>query len=192
MPQRALQENTIRIEDVWQQYQKSLKRFLQSNVSCPDDVDDLLQDILIKTYQQLNTVKDKSKLKSWLFQLANNTIIDFYRKRARSKGITEDELWYTEGGESIHRQLSHCISPFIQALPQEDAQLLNAIEINGTSQKDYAEQHGMKYSTLKSRVQKSREKLNRLFSECCEMKVDSHGNIIDFEQKKKCRKSARS
>ncbi|PSW16584.1 RNA polymerase sigma factor SigZ [Photobacterium rosenbergii] len=188
MPDRALPENTLRIEDVWQQYQTSLKRFLHSNVSCPDDVDDLLQDILIKTYQQISTVKDKNKLKSWLFQLANNTIIDFYRKRARGKGVTEDELWYTEGGESIHRQLSHCILPFIQALPEEDAQLLSAIEINGTSQKDYAEQHGMKYSTLKSRVQKSREKLNRLFNECCEMKLDSHGNIIDFEQRGACRK----
>ena len=188
MPDKVLPENTIRIEDVWQQYQTSLKRFLHSNVSCPDDVDDLLQDILIKTYQQISTVKDKNKLKSWLFQLANNTIIDFYRKRARGKGVTEDELWYTEGGESIHRQLSHCILPFIQALPEEDAQLLSAIEINGTSQKDYAELYGMKYSTLKSRVQKSREKLNRLFNECCEMKLDSHGNIIDFEQKARCGK----
>lgn len=187
MSENALPESVIRIEDVWQQYQTSLRRFLQSNVSCPDDVDDLLQDILIKTYQQISTVKDKNKLKSWLFQLANNTIIDFYRKRARRKGVAEDELWYTEGGESIHHQLSHCIMPFIQALPEEDAQLLSAIELNGTSQKDYAEKHGMKYSTLKSKVQKSREKLNRLFNECCEMKVDSRGNIVDFEERKKCR-----
>ncbi|MCQ1060945.1 RNA polymerase sigma factor SigZ [Photobacterium sp. ZSDE20] len=188
MSEKALPESVLCIEDVWQQYQTSLKRFLQSNVSCPDDVDDLLQEILIKTYQQINTVKDKNKLKPWLFQLANNTIIDFYRKRARSKGVTKDELWYTEGDETVHHQLSHCIMPFIQALPEDDAQLLSAIELNGTSQKDYAEQHGVKYSTLKSRVKKSREKLNRLFNECCEMKVDRRGNIMGFERKDKCKK----
>ena len=42
---------TLKLEDVWTQYQQAVKSFLHSKVSNPDDVDDLQQEILIKTYQ---------------------------------------------------------------------------------------------------------------------------------------------
>lgn len=41
-------------EAIWQEYQMSLKAFLHKNVANPDDVDDLLQDILLKSYQNLH------------------------------------------------------------------------------------------------------------------------------------------
>ncbi len=174
----------MNIEMVWQDYRGGLKTFLHSNVANPDDVDDLLQDILIKTYQHLDDVKDPSKIKSWLFQVANNAIIDFYRKRAKGKDLREDERWYIEGEKTVHQELSRCIAPFIQSLPADEAKMLSAIELEGLSQKEYAEQYGIKYSTLKSRVQKSRDKLNHLFSDCCDLSLDQQGNIMDFHEKK--------
>ncbi len=171
------------VETVWKEYSTSLKAFLHSNVSNPADVDDLLQDILIKTYQNLGNIQDIKKIKSWLFQVASRAIIDFYRKQAKGNNLTVDDLWYDEGDLSVHAQLSQCILPFIQALPEGDANILTAIEIEGLSQKEFAAKAGIKYSTLKSRVQKSRGKLNTLFQECCELSLDSKGNIMDFSTK---------
>ncbi|NQY65864.1 MAG: RNA polymerase sigma factor SigZ [Alteromonadaceae bacterium] len=186
----------MNVEIIWKEYSARLKAFLFSNVSNPDDVEDLLQEILIKTYQHLDDIVEITKVKSWLFQVANNSIIDFYRKKAKDKNLDQgqnqdqDQLWYTEGDKSIYQNLSECILPFIQALPDDEAQMLISIEINGVSQKEYAEKNGMKYSTLKSRVQKSRDKINSLFKECCELSIDGQGNIMDFEPKgqhcKKC------
>lgn len=179
----------MNLDAIWNEYRASLKAFLHSNVSNPDDVDDLLQEILIKTYHNLGEVKEAKKIKSWLFQVANNSIIDFYRKKAKGKDLTQDELWYTEGGMTVHQQLSTCILPFIQALPDDEADMLTSIDIHGQSQKEYAEKNGMKYSTLKSRVQKSRDKMNMLFRECCELSTDNHGNIMDFQAKSnRCKK----
>lgn len=174
----------MNLDVIWKEYRASLKAFLHSNVSNPDDVDDLLQEILIKTYHNLGEVKEATKVKSWLFQVANNSIIDFYRKRGKDRDLTQDELWYTEGDVTVHQQLSKCILPFIQALPDDEADLLTSIDIHGLSQKEYAEKTGIKYSTLKSRVQKSREKLSLLFTGCCELSIDKHGNIMDFQAKR--------
>ncbi|MEH6577820.1 MAG: RNA polymerase sigma factor SigZ [Amphritea sp.] len=184
----------MNIEDVWAEYRASLKAFLHSKVSDPDEVDDLLQDILIKTYGNLHTLKSASSVKSWLFQIANNVIIDFYRKRAKSRelstgDISADNLWYGETNPDIRQALSRCVEPFIDALPYETGELLTAIDLHGQSQKDYAGELGISYSTLKSRVQKGRSLLRDLFDECCHFSLDQHGNLIDYDTKtKNCKK----
>lgn len=158
---------------------------MRSKVGNPDDAEDLLQEVLIKTYKNLQTVKDSSKIKSWIFQIANNTIIDFYRRKHKDDKLTTDDLWYEQEEVQVIRELSRCTLPIIKCLPEQDAELLIAIEIEGISQKNYAESHKINYSTLKSRVKKSRKKLYSLFSDCCELSINKQGNLIGYQQKSK-------
>lgn len=179
---------SLSLEQVWAEYQQALKSFLHSKVSNPDDVEDLQQEILLKTYQNLSTIADVSSVKAWLFQLANRTIIDFYRKRARQQRDGElqaDDLWFEEQEASLEQEMAECIKPFVNALPAEQSQLLEAVELNGESQKQIAEKVGVSYSTLKSRVQKGRVELKKLFEECCTLQLDKYGNLVDCEAKSK-------
>lgn len=180
----------MNIETIWSKYRSSIKSFLHSKVSNADEVDDLLQEILIKTHQNLHLINDKSNIKAWVFQVASNAIVDFYRKNARSNNLNAEDLWYAESDINIKQDLSQCVEPFLDALPEATAQLLKAIDIEGKSQKDHARDLGVSYSTLKSRVQKGREQLRELFDECCHFKLDHSGNLLDFDQNstncKKC------
>jgi RNA polymerase sigma-70 factor (ECF subfamily) len=175
----------MKIEDIWLEYRGALKRFLHVKVSNEADVEDLLQDILIKTYNKLDTVKTQKSVKAWLFQIANNTIIDYYRKHGRVQNATNEELPLLETSQEGNIDLSNCISPFINALPEEHASLLTAIDLNNQSQKQYAEKLGVSYSTLKSRVQKSRSLLKQVFDDCCHFKIDKIGNVYDYDVKEK-------
>jgi len=174
------------LEKIWQEYRSSVRAFLCSKVSNAADVDDLLQDILLKTHQNLGNIRAEESIKSWLFQIANHTIIDFYRRNGRlnelkQKVLSEDELGHDEHDVDITRQLSHCITPFIQALSQDNTELLTAIDINNESQKTYAEVRGISYSTIKSRVQKARKELRVLFEGCCRLTLDAQGNLMDYD-----------
>jgi RNA polymerase sigma-70 factor, ECF subfamily len=174
----------MKIETIWSEYQSSLKAFLHSKISNPSDVDDLLQEIILKTYSSLDTLKEEDSIKPWLFQIANRTIIDFYRKSSRhNNDLNTEDLWYGDNEHDVKTELSNCITPFIKALPADMAELINAIEIEGKSQKAYAEELGVSYSTLKSRVQKGRKELRTLFDECCHYSLDKFGNLIDFDKK---------
>ena len=175
----------MNIEYIWKEYRTALKRFLNAKISNEADVDDLLQDILIKTYNNLATVKTQKSVKSWLFQIANNTIIDYYRKKGRVHDANIEGYWPEDDVQGATIDLSNCISPFINALPDENASLLTAIDVNNQSQKEYAEQLGISYSTLKSRVQKSRSLLKKVFDDCCHFKIDKIGNVYDYEVKTK-------
>lgn len=174
------------IEQVWQAYGENLKALLHAKIANPADADDLLQEILLKTHQQIGTLQARDKLKPWLMRLANNTVIDFYRKRGRQPSVEADDLWYgnleTEP-ERAQASLSDCILPFIDALPPETAQLLRAIDIEGRVQKSYAEELGISYSALKSRVQRGRVQLRNLFENCCHLELDGKGNVMDYNPK---------
>lgn len=173
----------MNIKTIWTEYQSNLKAFLHSKVDNPEDVKDLLQDILIKTHLNMHSLKESSKVKSWIFQIANNTIIDFYRKKRKGRNISPEALWYEQEEPQILKELSQCVLPFINSLSPSDAELLVAIEIEGKSQKTYAKNNNLNYSTLKSRVKKSRQELYRLFNNCCDFSLDSQGNLIEYQTK---------
>ena len=181
-------EKAIKTEKVWSEYRAAIKAFLQRKISDPDEVDDLLQEILIKVHKNLSSLESVTKTKAWLFQIANNTIIDFYRKRDRGIALSADDLWYSEENDQAQQKLAQCVTPFIKALPKESADLLTEIELHGRSQKEVADKFGINYSTLKSRVQKGRKQLRSLFEGCCDLSIDKNGAIIDFDPKYKCKK----
>ncbi|KPA20655.1 ECF RNA polymerase sigma factor SigH [Shimia sp. SK013] len=168
---------------VWSAYRDRLKAFLHARIANPADVDDLLQDISIKAFTGLPDLQDHAKLKPWLFQTANRAIIDHYRANARGKDIDPGDLWYVEDDPVVRHDLEGCVTPFINALPADTAQMLTEIDLNGMSQRDYAQAHDIPYSTLKSRVTKARTDLRDLFEGCCKFTMDSRGNLSEMERK---------
>lgn len=57
-------------EKVWQEYSQRLKSFVQSKVHDDSLSDDILQDVFLKMHTRLNSLKDETKMKSWLYQIA--------------------------------------------------------------------------------------------------------------------------
>lgn len=171
----------MELDEIWQQYRGRLRAFLHARVSNPSDVEELLQEISIKVFTGLSSLEDRSKLQSWLFQTANRTIIDFYRKSGREKGVHPDDLWYTSDDPEVREGLEGCVAPFINALPPDAARMMTEIELNGVSQQEYAVRHGLQYSTLKSRVQKARADLRDVFDECCQLSFDLRGGLEDYQ-----------
>ena len=179
----------MELDEIWPSYRSSIKALLHSKVSDPDDVDDLLQEVLIKTHSNIGNLRKEESMKSWLFQITARTTIDYYRKKSRIHEIEAENLWFGESERNIKADISPCVEPFLKTLPEKIANLLRAIDLQGIPQKSYAQELGISYSTLKSQVQKARSELKDLYEDCCDYSVDTQGNLVDFEQKsKKCTK----
>ncbi len=56
------------------------------------DAEDITQDVFLKAFQKISSIKDASKFRGWLFTIALNRIRDFQRKK-RFRGLfkVEDE-----------------------------------------------------------------------------------------------------
>lgn len=180
-PSKEVAEMTS-TEEIWTQYGSGLQSFLRSKVSSPEDAEDLLQEILVKTHANLHTLKEDSSVKAWLMQVANRVIIDFYRKRKRHPEELSDEgEWWDEHNLETDRGLARCVRPFLGALRDDAAELLLAIDLEGRSQKEVAAELGLSYSTVKSRVQRARRELRKIANRCCQLEVDGRGKVIDFQ-----------
>ncbi|WP_234497336.1 RNA polymerase sigma factor SigZ [Vibrio maritimus] len=175
------------LEAVWSEYQNGLRRFLRSKIANEADVDDVLQEVLIKTYKNIDKLESPESVKSWLFQIANRSVIDHYRKGNATEDVDLDTFWTEEEEEQVSRELAECLLPMMESLPESATALIKSIDIDGRSQKEVAEELGISYSTLKSRVQKSRHELRGVYEKCCQFSFDTQGNVMDYDPKsKKC------
>lgn len=77
------------------------------------------------------------------------------------------ESLYPEGEENSLLELAGCVRASVKILPDEDQVLLNKIEFENVSQKELALEMGVNYTSLKSKVQRARQKLKPHLESCC-------------------------
>ena len=57
----------------------------------PEDAKDATQDVLIKLFTRLSTFDGRSSLRTWLYRIVVNHLLNMKRSRAESRGITFEE-----------------------------------------------------------------------------------------------------
>jgi RNA polymerase sigma-70 factor (ECF subfamily) len=154
---------------IWDQFSERLYNFILSKTDNEEVAKDILQEVFIKIHTKLETLNDKSSLTAWLFTITRNTIFDYYRQkktRRKEQNLLADNAHLFED-DDINRLCETCLHIFIDSLPENYKEAILATDLGEFSQKEYAEQIGVSYSGLKSRVQRARAKLNEHFKACC-------------------------
>lgn len=167
-------------ENIWKDFNAQLFNFINKRVKNQAVSKDLLQDIFVKIHLNLKNLKSEEKLTSWVYQITRNSILDYFKKNKHETELTKDVADEIEP-ENFNAELTKCLIPFIEKLPQNYKEAILKTEIGNLSQKDYAEELGISYSGAKSRVQRAREELNSLFKDCCVINVDVYGNVIEHQ-----------
>jgi hypothetical protein len=80
------------IFEIWEDYKSSLLGYIQKRVDDRDDSKDILQEVLLKSYQFCSKGKTVLNLKSWLYKITQNAIIDYYKKDNKNIPLEFDEL----------------------------------------------------------------------------------------------------
>lgn len=86
-----------------ERYEKPLLRFVQnlSQLSY-EDAEDIVQQVFIKAYGHLNDFDPELKLSSWLFRIARNEVISFWRyKKVRPQESELNEEIMNETSDEI-------------------------------------------------------------------------------------------
>lgn len=71
-------------------YVDSIYRFILFKVRSPEEAEDITSSVFLKTwdYIQNQKLKEYKTLKSFLYKVARNLVIDHYRKQARQKDVS--------------------------------------------------------------------------------------------------------
>ncbi|MFK7907827.1 MAG: RNA polymerase sigma factor SigZ [Chitinophagales bacterium] len=168
------------IQDIWKDLHQELQKFIFGKVKDTSASEDILQEVFVKIQLKVHTLKDCTKLTSWVYQITRNTITDFFRKQKSNPHASIEELdLLAEEEEPLFEGLSNCINSKIGQLPDKYKEALLLTVFKDYSQKELAEYLGISYSGTKSRVQRAKEKLKDLVKDCDNVETDSLGNIVD-------------
>lgn len=76
----ALRERAF-FGNIVERYEAKLTRYISRlGVRNPDDRDDVLQEIFIKVYRNLNSFDQSLSFSSWIYRIAHNEAVTWYRK----------------------------------------------------------------------------------------------------------------
>jgi RNA polymerase sigma-70 factor (ECF subfamily) len=170
----------------WTDVATRLRPFIARRVpSC--DVDDVLQDVLVRMHRGLPNLRDDERFSSWMFQVARNAIADAGRKHKgdliEGDALDEHPAPAPDDDRDAATALAACVSLFVAALPSPYREAVTLVELEGKTAKEAAEMVGISVSGVKSRVQRGRAQLRELFETCCEIAVDSRGKPIDYTRR---------
>ena len=161
-------------EKIWAEFSIALKKFIFSKVKDKTVADDILQEVFIKIHLHKNELQNKEQLKSWLFSIANNTTIDYFRKKELILPNEPEENSLEETSKDTHNRLD-CLLPLILALPKKYKEVLLLSEVKGIKQQVVADQLKISLPAAKSRIQRGRDLLKKGFINCCDYQLDEKG-----------------
>jgi RNA polymerase sigma-70 factor (ECF subfamily) len=78
---QTLKGDNRAFEMIIQKYQQPLLNYIGRMVGERELALDFTQEVFIKTYSSLHSYQPQYKFSTWLFKIASNYIIDFWRKK---------------------------------------------------------------------------------------------------------------
>ncbi len=145
----------------------------------PADVEDVLQEALLKAYREYYTFKAGTNLKAWLYRVLTNTFINKYRQKSRRPsevklGELEDLYLYKRLGDSgpggasrsaeeeaLDQFVDSDIKAAVEALPENFRLPVLLADVEGFSYKEIAEIMEVPIGTVMSRLHRGRKQLQR-------------------------------
>ncbi len=170
------------LETIWEQMHGRLCRFVCSRFADEADADDILQEVFLKIHANLDSVRDMERMESWIYQIARNSIADFYRGRRRLVELTEHAVNDEYPEEDAAESLAPTIRDIVQSLPEPYREALILTEYRGLSQVELAQRLGISVSGAKSRVQRARQKIKDILMACCHFEFDARGLVYDYRE----------
>lgn len=142
----------------------SLRAFAASLSGSMQQADDLVQDTLLKAWGHASSFTEGTNIRAWLFTILRNTYYSIYRRRGRevqdTDGIYSERVAVPPAQESALDLADFRIA--LAKLPQEQREVLIMVGATGLSYEETAEICGVAVGTIKSRVNRGRNKLAEL------------------------------
>ena len=138
--------------------------FIQSKIQSLEEAEDLLQDVYLQALSSLNVLEIVDNLRGWLYTVAKNKIIDWYRKKRlptvsidesdengnRFKDMLANEIPETMDDESREFVLQEMMAAIDDLSPKQRYVFIQQV-IEGRTFRELAQETGESVNTLIAR-----------------------------------------
>lgn len=147
-------------EQLFTEYFDPVYQFIHSRVGHRQEAEDLTSEVFEKIAKNLHTYRTKSgaTIRSWIFTIARNTIVDFYRKKKYvTFDVTEIEIpvdTFLEQEVDDRKQIGELFKR-IHALPETQCEIMLLRFTADLGNKEIARILNVPVSTVSSTISKT-------------------------------------
>ena len=145
--------------DVLKEYNRIIYKVTSFYVDENTTLDDLYQDVVLNLWKTFPNFRKESQLSTWIYRIALNTCVSYYRKNSRRPAcveLTSDIKAYTEENEAV-AELYACINRLGKL---ERALILLYLE--DRPYKEIAEIMGITATNVSTKINRIKEKLRQI------------------------------
>ncbi|MEM9243399.1 MAG: sigma-70 family RNA polymerase sigma factor [Pseudomonadota bacterium] len=161
-----------------------IKRYVANRVDNINDTEDIVQSIFLKVVQSQgpNTLR---KLRPWLFTIAHNTIIDYYRDKNKKTLLDINIINNVSTHNPLNTQnnFTDCLLLLMKKLPLMEKNILMWVDMQEQTLKDYARNNQLNYNSAKSTIHRARKHLQAALTNCCQLTFDRYHIPIGYKPK---------
>lgn len=164
-------------------YQHKVVKLVTRYLRDPADAEDVAQEAFIKAYRAIPQFRGDSAFYTWLYRIAINTAKNAIVSRDRSPVEFDLDLQNVEESNSMQARLADAETPesllqteeiretvnkAIEALPEDLRTAIVLRELEGLSYEDIAQAMDCPVGTVRSRIFRAREAIDKRLSEVFE------------------------
>ena len=167
---RAQKGDTQAFEMLVTPHEQMLWRVCWHYTHHQEDAADCLQEAMLKAWRAIKTYRGECSLSTWLYRIAATVCLDFLRKQKRLP-VTESADEMAESGlhpadasptpdeAALHAESSDQLRAAIDSLPGDMRTALVLYALQGQPYEAIAEITGASIGTVKSRINRARQKI---------------------------------
>jgi RNA polymerase sigma-70 factor (ECF subfamily) len=149
----------------YQKYARRLTHYVTGKLSRPLDVEELVQEIFMKSLHNLPNFSQRSSLWTWMCALANHEVADYYRKLYAKKVLSlrplTDNLLTTKPDDA--HELAEKINQVWQAISSRHRELLLQKYIDKKKTAEIAQVFGKTSKAIESELWRARQEFKKAY-----------------------------
>jgi RNA polymerase sigma-70 factor (ECF subfamily) len=164
---------------LYREYAPKIGAFARSYFGT-DDVDDVIQEVMLRIYKGIKKFKGDSSLSTWIYRITVNvcnTLYEKYKKKNEKTFSVENnnseddvEIDIPDKETDVQKEVTQeilyeKILKALEKLSEKERVLIRMRDIDGLSYSEIAEILGIPEGTVKSRLHNAREKFKKILEE---------------------------
>lgn len=156
--------NEIEKTAIYDDYYLKVRNYILKKVNNYHLAEDLCSDVFVKVYEKLDTFDSKkASLSTWIFTIARNRLIDYYRSNKITSELNEN-IAIEEDDESILNDDNlQILADSLNKLSEKERDVLINHYYSGITLKETAVKMGISYAYAKLLHTRSLAKLKKFF-----------------------------
>lgn len=159
-------------DEIYNKYYDKLIVLFNKQVKDKDYVEDLVQETLLKVWNNLDSYDSKYSMSTWVYTIGFNTLKNYFKSKSKESVSYCAEIFDNESTEDLNNPESIMIAAeqedkyhdTLQSLEKNFLDVYVMKEIDNLSYKDISDQLGIPEGTAKSRLKRARDHIKQELS----------------------------